>query len=109
MDSAGAKSAMSNDMKELREGKEEITNEIRGHLANLSNPSQFLKGPVYLLTEDVWTANRNCHEDTSDKSKDHSKEELECLGGRDTLEAHRNKPISKSAAEELYGSRASAG
>ncbi|KAK4114712.1 hypothetical protein N656DRAFT_776889 [Canariomyces notabilis] len=85
MDSAGAKSAMSNDMKELREGKEEITNEIRGHLANLSNPN------------------------TSDKSKDHSKEELECLGGRDTLEAHRNKPISKSAAEELYGSRAAAG
>jgi hypothetical protein len=39
MDSAGAKSVMSNDMKELTEGKETITNEIRGHKANLSNPS----------------------------------------------------------------------
>ena len=38
-DSAGAKSVMSNDMKELTEGKEEITNVIRGHKANLSNPS----------------------------------------------------------------------
>jgi hypothetical protein len=37
--SAGAKSVMSNDMKELTEGKEEITNVIRGHKANLSNPS----------------------------------------------------------------------
>jgi hypothetical protein len=40
-DSAGAKSVMSNDMKELTEGKEEITNVIRGHKANLSNPSIF--------------------------------------------------------------------
>ena len=40
MDSAGAKSVMSNDMKELTEGKEEITNVIRGHKANLSNPSE---------------------------------------------------------------------
>lgn len=39
--SAGAKSAMSNDMKELTEGKEEISNVIRGHKANLSNPSMF--------------------------------------------------------------------
>jgi hypothetical protein len=40
MDSAGAKSVMSNDMQELREGKETITSEIRGHKANLSNPSK---------------------------------------------------------------------
>lgn len=39
--SAGAKSVMSNDMKELAEGKEEISNVIRGHKANLSNPSMF--------------------------------------------------------------------
>jgi hypothetical protein len=42
MDSAGAKSVMSNNMKELHEGKEEISNVIRGHKANLSNPSEYL-------------------------------------------------------------------
>lgn len=47
--------------------------------------------------------------DTSDKSKEHSKEALEELGGSDTIEAHRNKPISKDAAKKLYGSRAAAG
>ena len=85
MDSAGAKSVMSNDMKELTEGKEEITNVIRGHKANLSNPN------------------------TSEKSKKNSEQVLESLGGSDTQEATRNKPISKDAAEELYGSRAAAG
>jgi hypothetical protein len=40
MDSAGAKSVMSNDMKEITEGKEEISNVIRGYKANLSNPSK---------------------------------------------------------------------
>ena len=48
MDSAGAKSVMSNDMKELTEGKEEITNVIRGHKANLSNPSEHLCVPSLL-------------------------------------------------------------
>jgi hypothetical protein len=42
MNSAGAKSIMSNDMKELSEGKETITNTIRGHKANLSNPREFV-------------------------------------------------------------------
>jgi hypothetical protein len=42
MDTAGAKSVMSNNMKELHEGKEEISNVIRGHKANLSNPSECL-------------------------------------------------------------------
>lgn len=62
----------------------------------------------------LWEANlrkqqlRVCHLDTSDKSKGHSKEALEELGGDETLEAHRNKPISKDAAENLYGSRATA-
>ncbi|GAB1314701.1 hypothetical protein MFIFM68171_04911 [Madurella fahalii] len=84
MDSAGAKSAMSNDMKELRQGKEDVTNVIRGHKANLSNPN------------------------TSDESKENSKQELEDLGGNDTLQGHRDKPISKNAADKLYGSRASA-
>ncbi|KAK4118743.1 hypothetical protein N657DRAFT_627904 [Parathielavia appendiculata] len=85
MDSAGAKSVMSNDMKELTEGKEGITSEIRGHKANLSNPN------------------------TSEESKQASKEVLKELGGDDTIEAHRNKPISKSAADDLYGTRAAAG
>ncbi|KAK4095941.1 hypothetical protein N658DRAFT_459535 [Parathielavia hyrcaniae] len=85
MSSAGAKSVMSNDMKELTEGKEGITNQIRGHKANLSNPN------------------------TSEESKEHSKEVLKELGGDDTIEGHRDNPISKSAADKLYGSRASAG
>ncbi|KAK0619178.1 Conidiation protein 6-domain-containing protein [Immersiella caudata] len=85
MDSAGAKSVMSNDMKEINEGKEEISNVIRGHKANLSNPN------------------------TSEKSKENSERVLEDLGGSDTQEATRNKPISKDAAQELYGTRAAAG
>lgn len=40
MTSQGAKSVMSNDMKELTQGKEDVTNQIRGHKANLSNPSE---------------------------------------------------------------------
>lgn len=43
MDSAGAKSVMSNDMKELTEGKEDTSNTIRGHKANLSNPSMYIQ------------------------------------------------------------------
>ena len=39
MDSAGAKSVVSRDMQELREGAEEISHRIQGHKANLSNPS----------------------------------------------------------------------
>ncbi|KAK3326099.1 hypothetical protein B0H66DRAFT_600236 [Apodospora peruviana] len=82
--SAGAKSAMSNDMQELAQGKEDISNQIKGHKANLSNPN------------------------TSEKSKKSSEKVIESLGGSDTQEMHREKPISKQAAEELYGSRASA-
>jgi len=47
--------------------------------------------------------------DTSESSKKNSERVLEELGGSDTQESVRNKPISKSAAEELYGSRAAAG
>ena len=49
MDSAGAKSVMSNNMKELHEGKEEISNVIRGHKANLSNPSECLHNFIFLF------------------------------------------------------------
>lgn len=31
---------MSNDMQELTQGKEQISDSIRGHKANLSNPSE---------------------------------------------------------------------
>jgi len=85
MDSAGAKSVMSNDMKEIHEGKEETSSVIRGHKANLSNPN------------------------TSEKSKENSERVIKDLGGSDTQEATRNKPISKEAAEALYGTRAAAG
>ncbi|KAH6641148.1 hypothetical protein F5144DRAFT_562712 [Chaetomium tenue] len=85
MDSAGAKSAMSNDMQELTQGKEDTASKIRGHKANLSNPN------------------------TSEESKQSSKQALKDLGGDDTLEDRRNNPVSKNAAETLYGSRAAAG
>ena len=49
------------------------------------------------------------HTDTSEQSKEHSERVIADLGGSDTQEATRNKPISKNAAEELYGSRAAAG
>lgn len=39
MSAAGAKSVISNDMQELGQGKEDISNKISGHKANLSNPS----------------------------------------------------------------------
>jgi hypothetical protein len=48
MDSAGAKSAMSDDIQEITQGKEDMTNKIRGHKANLSNPSKI----AILLLED---------------------------------------------------------
>ena len=47
--------------------------------------------------------------DTSEESKRHSEQVLQDLGGSDTQQATRDKPISKNAAEELYGSRAVAG
>lgn len=39
MASAGSKSVISDDMQELTQGKETISNSIQGHKANLSNPS----------------------------------------------------------------------
>ncbi|KAK3366294.1 hypothetical protein B0T24DRAFT_652164 [Lasiosphaeria ovina] len=85
MDSAGAKSVMSNDMKELHEGKEETSNIIRGHKAAITNPN------------------------TSEAAKENSERVIKELGGSDTQEAVRNKPVSKQAADELYGTRAAAG
>ena len=45
------------------------------------------------------------HADTSEESKQNSKEALKELGGDSTLEDRRNNPVSKEAAEKLYGSR----
>lgn len=42
MASAGNKSVISDDMQELRQGQEDISNAISGHKANLSNPSKLL-------------------------------------------------------------------
>lgn len=39
MASAGNKSVVSDDMQELRQGQEDISNAISGHKANISNPS----------------------------------------------------------------------
>lgn len=41
MADAGAKSVISEDMQELNQGQEQISNSIQGHKANLSNPSTF--------------------------------------------------------------------
>ncbi|CEI62864.1 hypothetical protein FVEN_g565 [Fusarium venenatum] len=82
MDSAGNRSVLSNDMQELRTGKEEISNKIQGHKANLSNPN------------------------TSEASKENSKKEIDALGGDVNHYGQESDPRSKSAAENLEGSRA---
>lgn len=50
MASAGNKSVISDDMQELRQGQEDISNAISGHKANLSNPSKLLSWSPILLT-----------------------------------------------------------
>jgi len=73
---------MSNDMQELGQGKEDVSNAIRGHKANLSNPN------------------------TSDESKKHSEQEIARLGGDAShYGGGEDQPKSKSAANNLEGSR----
>ncbi|KAM0326589.1 hypothetical protein ACHAQA_006458 [Verticillium albo-atrum] len=81
MSSAGAKSVISNDMQELNQGKEDISNQISGHKANISNPN------------------------TSEASKENSKKAIEELGGPDNHYGREDNPHSKNAAEKLEGSR----
>ncbi|KAI1284772.1 hypothetical protein F5Y07DRAFT_347660 [Xylaria sp. FL0933] len=84
MQSAGAKSVISRDMEEITQGKEDISKKVQGHKANLSNPN------------------------TSEESKDHSREAIKDLGG-DAAHLHSggvDQPRSKAAAEALDGSRA---
>ncbi|KAH6683495.1 hypothetical protein F5X68DRAFT_233553 [Plectosphaerella plurivora] len=64
MDSQGAKSVISEDMQNLTQGKEDLSNQIRGHKANISNPN------------------------TSEESKQNSAEAMQVLGEqKDVLQA----------------------
>ncbi|KAJ2902168.1 putative conidiation protein con-6 [Zalerion maritima] len=92
MQSAGNRSNMSRDMQELSQGKEQISNQIRGHKANLSNPTTNTPNPS--------TA------DTSEASKDQSRQAIESLGGDANMISNQDDPKSKHAAEVLDGSRA---
>ncbi|KAK8054117.1 Conidiation protein 6-domain-containing protein [Apiospora saccharicola] len=82
MDSAGAKSTMSRNMEELTQGKEDISHSVQGHKANLSNPN------------------------TSEKSKDNSRKVIDSLGGDAAHYGDQDQPRTKSAAQEIDGSRA---
>ncbi|KAI0471686.1 hypothetical protein GGR56DRAFT_655143 [Xylariaceae sp. FL0804] len=82
MDSAGAKSTMSRDMQELTQGKETISHSVAGHKANLSNPN------------------------TSERSKENSRKVIDELGGDVAHYGDQDQPRSKTAAEEIDGSRA---
>ncbi|KAF2431644.1 hypothetical protein EJ08DRAFT_586682, partial [Tothia fuscella] len=74
MNSAGAKSVLSDDMQNITEGKEDISNKVSGHKANLSNPSK----------------------DTSAESKKHSEQVIKDLGGDS---AHYGDKSSKSGSK----------
>ncbi|KAK7991569.1 putative conidiation protein con-6 [Apiospora saccharicola] len=82
MDSAGAKSTMSRNMEELTQGKEDISHSVQGHKANLSNPN------------------------TSEKSKDNSRKVIDSFGGDAAHYGDQDQPRTKSAAQEIDGSRA---
>ncbi|KAI9148953.1 hypothetical protein HJFPF1_10997 [Paramyrothecium foliicola] len=79
-------SVISNDMQELNQGKEDISNQIRGHKANLSNP-----------TADI------VQSDTSQESKANSEQAIKDLGGESNMLSNHDR--SKNAAEKLEGSR----
>ncbi|KAI0443937.1 hypothetical protein F4803DRAFT_549687 [Xylaria telfairii] len=82
MESAGAKSAVSRDMQEITEGREEISRKVQGHKANLANPN------------------------TSDASKENSRQIIDNLGGDAAHYGGEDQPRSKTAAEAIDGSRA---
>lgn len=73
MNSQGAKSVISDDMQNLTQGKEDLSNQIRGHKANLSNPSA---SPGTAIERQSLTP-----ADTSEESKQNSAEAIEALGG----------------------------
>ncbi|KAI8627677.1 hypothetical protein F5Y19DRAFT_440772 [Xylariaceae sp. FL1651] len=82
MNSDGAKSTMSRDMEEISQGREQISKSVQGHKANLSNPN------------------------TSEESKEHSRQAIDELGGDNAHYGNEDKPRTKEAAEKLDGSRA---
>ncbi|KAI0197124.1 hypothetical protein EV127DRAFT_476219 [Xylaria flabelliformis] len=82
MDSAGAKSTVSRDMQEVTQGREDISHKVQGHKANLSNPN------------------------TSDASKEKSRRVIDNLGGDAAHYSGEDQPRSKTAAENIDGSRA---
>ncbi|KAI0552111.1 hypothetical protein F4679DRAFT_581797 [Xylaria curta] len=82
MDSAGAKSTVSRDMQEVTQGREDISHKVQGHKANLSNPN------------------------TSDASKENSRQVIDNLGGDAAHYGGEDQPRSKTAAEDIEGSRA---
>ncbi|EMR66474.1 putative conidiation protein con-6-like protein [Eutypa lata UCREL1] len=84
MDSAGVKSTMSRDIEELTTGKEQISKSVQGHKANLFNLN------------------------TSEKSKENSREAIEAMGGEAAHYGNIEQPRSKDAADKLEGSRAMA-
>ncbi|KAI0459990.1 hypothetical protein F5B21DRAFT_499134 [Xylaria acuta] len=82
MESAGARSAVSKDMQEIIQGREDISHKVQGHKANLANPN------------------------TSDASKENSRQVIDNLGGDAAHYGGEDQPRSKAAAEALDGSRA---
>ena len=97
MSSAGAKSVMSDDMQNLTAGKEDISNAARGHKANISNPSALrsysCEAPCPLMLTHA--------SDTSEKSKENSRKELERLGGEQAFYGKQGDTTSNSAKENL--------
>ncbi|KAI1360283.1 hypothetical protein F5Y08DRAFT_317757 [Xylaria arbuscula] len=77
MDSAGARSKMSQDMQDLTRGREDISKTVQGHKANLSNPN------------------------TSEQSKEHSRQVIDELGGDKAHIGGEDQPRSRAAAEAL--------
>ena len=107
MSDGAAKSVLSEDMQELNQGQENISNSIQGHKANLSNPSTSPLSPIACSGLYVYTKllTRNAA-DTSEKSKENSRQAIEALGGDAQHTTGTVNPQSKSAAENLEGSRA---
>ncbi|KAK8097811.1 uncharacterized protein PG998_013297 [Apiospora kogelbergensis] len=77
MDSAGAKSSVSRDMEELTQGKEDISHSVQGHKANLANPIQGEQQEGHRL-----------------------------VGGDAAHYGDQDQPRTKTAAENIDGSRA---
>ncbi|KAJ8125338.1 hypothetical protein O1611_g8301 [Lasiodiplodia mahajangana] len=73
MDSAGAKSAMSEDMQNITQGREDTSHKVQGHKANLANPN------------------------TSEKSKEQSRQAIESLGGDAAHYGGEDQPSSKTS------------